>query len=120
MVLYFLTHAEYEEYLAVVEKLIAKKDERTPEETVLFRSLVKLIEDYEEKVYALEDWSNLMPHEILQHLLEYSGTKQTDLGEIISMPQDLVLSIVNGKRSISKEEAQKLGSYFKVSPSLFL
>ena len=114
------TETEYEEYLAVVEQLIAKKNNRTPEETALFRLLVKLIEEYEEQVYALQDWSNLTPHEILQHLLESSGKKQTDLVGIISPSKGLISSIVNGKRAISKEQAKKLGAYFKVSPSLFL
>ncbi len=40
------TEKEYTEYLAVTESLIAKKSARTPEETALFRLLVKLIEDY--------------------------------------------------------------------------
>ena len=114
------TEAEYEEYLAVTERLIAKKDKRTPEETVLFKLLVKLIEDYEEQTYSLEDWSNLPPHEILQHLLESSGTKQTDLVDVISPSKGLISSIVNGKRSISKEQAKKLAAYFKVNSSLFL
>ena len=114
------TEAEYEEYLTVAEQLIAKKNNRTPEETVLFRLLVKLIEDYEEQTLALEDWSNLTPYEILQHLLESSGTKQTDLVGIISPSKGLISSIVNGKRAISKEQAKKLGAYFKVNPSLFL
>ena len=114
------TEAEYEEYLAVTERLIAKKDKRTPEETVLFKLLVRLIEDYEEQTYSLEDWSNLPPHEILQHLLESSGTKQTDLVDVISPSKGLISSIVNGKRSISKEQAKKLAAYFKVNSSLFL
>ena len=114
------TETEYEEYLAVTENLIAKKDKRTPEETALFRLLVKLIKDYEEQVYSLDDWSNLAPHEILQHLLESSGTKQADLVGVISPSKGLISSIVNGKRAISKEQAKKLGAYFKVSPSLFL
>ncbi|MEM7592059.1 MAG: transcriptional regulator [Cyanobacteria bacterium P01_A01_bin.83] len=114
------TEAEYEEYLAVTESLIAKKDNRTLEETALFRLLVKLIEDYEEQVYNLNDWSNIAPHEILQHLLESSGTKQADLVNVISPSKGLISSIVNGKRAISKEQAKRLGAYFKVSPSLFL
>lgn len=114
------TEAEYREYLAVTENLIAKKNNRTPEETALFRLLVKLIEDYEEKTFALKDWSNLSPHEILQHLLESSCTKQTDLVGKISPSKGLISSIVNGKRAISKEQAKKLGAYFKVSPSLFI
>jgi HTH-type transcriptional regulator / antitoxin HigA len=114
------TEVEYEQYLAVTENLIAKKDNRIPEETALFRLLVKLIEDYEEQVYSLNDWSNLAPHEVLQHLLESSGTRQVDLVKVISPSKGLISSIVNGKRAISKEQAKKLGAYFKVSPSLFL
>ena len=73
------TEVEYEDYLAIAEQLLAKRDQRTPEETALFRLLVKLIEDYEKQVYSLDDWGDLAPYEILQHLLESSGQKQVDL-----------------------------------------
>ena len=114
------TKAEYQEYLAVAENLIAKKDNRTPEETTLFRLLVKLIEDYEEKLYSLQDWSNLLPHEILQHLLESSGTKPADLVEVINSSEEVIAKLLTGKRAITKEQAKKLGTYFKVFPSLFV
>ena len=114
------TEVEYNNYLAVVEKLIALKDKRTLEETTLFRLLVKLIEDYEEEVYQLENWSNLKPHEILQHLLESSGKEEQDLIEVMNVSKNLISSIVNGKKVINKEQAQKLSRYFKVSASLFL
>jgi HTH-type transcriptional regulator / antitoxin HigA len=114
------TEEEYNLYLEVAERLIAKKNNRTTEETTLFRLLVKLIEDYEEERYALKEWSETPPHEILQHLLEASGTRQTDLVGVISRSKGLISAIVNGKRAISKEQAKKLGDYFKVSPSLFL
>lgn len=114
------TEAEYEEYLAVTENLIAKKENRTTEETTLFRLLVKLIEDYEEQSYSLADWSPLLPHEILQHLLESSRTKQADLVGVISSSKGLISALVNGRRAISKEQAKKLGIYFKVSPGLFI
>lgn len=114
------TEVEYEQNLAVAEKLIAKKKNRSPEETTLFRLLVKLIEDYEESNYSLKEWQDLPPHEILQHLLEVSHTKQTDLVGVISPSKGLISAIVNGKRAISKEQAKKLGQYFKLSPSLFI
>ncbi len=114
------TEAEYEQNLGIAERLIAKKKDRTPEETVLLRLLVKLIEDYEENNYNLKEWQDLPPHEILQHLLEVSHTRQTDLVGIISPSKGLISAIVNGKRAISKEQAKKLGEYFKISPSLFI
>jgi HTH-type transcriptional regulator / antitoxin HigA len=114
------TETEYEQNLAVAEKLIAKKKNRSFEETTLLRLLVKLIEDYEETNYHLKEWQDLPPHEILQHLLEVSHTKQADLVGIISPSKGLISAIVNGKRAISKEQAKKLGEYFKISPSLFI
>lgn len=114
------TETEYEQNLAVAEKLIAKKKHRSPEETALLRLLVKLIEDYEETNYHLQEWQTLSPHEILQHLLEVSHTKQSDLVGIVSPSKGLISTIVNGKRAISKEQAKRLGEYFKISPSLFI
>ncbi len=114
------TEMEYEQYLAVVEKLMSKKNNRTSEETALFRLLVKLIEDYEEKIYNLEDWSNLKPHQMLQHLLESNDKNYSDLLGIISDSIDIIISIINGEISINQKQAKKLGRYFNVSPNLFL
>lgn len=114
------TEEEYEKYLVVTENLIAKKNQRSLEETILFRLLVKLIEDYEEKSYSLEDWSQLLPYEILQHLLKSSRITQADLQEVINCDNESINNIINGKLVISLEQAKNLGRYFKVSPSLFL
>ncbi len=114
------SNEEYEQFLTVSEKLISKKQNRTLEETVLFRLLVKLIKDYEEKTYSLEEWSQTEPHELLQHLMEARGMKQVDLVGIISPSKGLVSSIVNGKRSISKVQAKKLGEIFNISASAFI
>jgi HTH-type transcriptional regulator / antitoxin HigA len=114
------TQAEYEQFLAVAERLISKKQTRTPEETVLFRLLVKLIRDYEEETYDLKEWSKTAPHELLQHLMEARDMKQVDLVGVLSPSKGLVSSIVNGKRSISKAQAKKLGEIFNISPGVFI
>jgi HTH-type transcriptional regulator / antitoxin HigA len=114
------TKEEYEHFLAVAEKLISKKQTRTIEETVLFRLLVKLIKDYEQERYSLKEWSQTLHHELLQHLMEASGMKQMDLVGLLSPSKGLVSSIVNGKRSISKAQAKKLGGIFNISSSVFI
>ncbi len=114
------THEEYEQFLVVAERLIFKKQTRTPEETVLFRLLVKLIKDYEEETYNLKEWSKTSPHELLQHLMEARGMKQVDLVGVLSPSKGLVSSIVNGKREISKAQAKKLGEIFNISASVFI
>jgi HTH-type transcriptional regulator / antitoxin HigA len=114
------TKEEYEHFLAVAERLISKKQNRTAEETTLFRLLVKLIKDYEEEVYSLKEWSQTPPHKLLQHLMEARGMKQVDLIGVISPSKGLVSSIVNGKREISKAQAKKLGEIFNISSSAFI
>jgi HTH-type transcriptional regulator / antitoxin HigA len=114
------TQAEYEQFLAVAERLISKKQTRTAEETILFRLLVKLIRDYEEEVYDLKEWAQTPPHELLQHLMEARGMKQVDLIGVLSPSKGLVSSIVNGKREISKAQAKKLGEIFNISASVFI
>jgi HTH-type transcriptional regulator / antitoxin HigA len=114
------TQEEYDHFLAVAEKLISKKQTRTSEETILFRLLVKLIRDYEEETYSLQEWSQTLPHLLLQHLMDARGMKQVDLVGILSPSRGLVSSIVNGKRAISKSQAKKLGELFNISAGAFI
>ncbi|MEH2248299.1 helix-turn-helix domain-containing protein [Nostoc sp.] len=109
------TEEEYERILAVVERLTFAKN-RTPEERILHKLLVKLIEAYEAQNYPMD---LAAPHEILQHIMEASGTRQADLVGVIGS-SGVVSEVVNGKRSISKAQAKVLGDYFKVLPSLFI
>jgi HTH-type transcriptional regulator / antitoxin HigA len=114
------TKEEYEQFLAVVERLVFKKQADTVEESALFRLLVKLIKDYEEETYNLKQWSKTSPYELLQHLMEARGMKQVDLVGVLSPSKGLVSSIVNGKRAISKAQAKKLGEIFNISASVFI
>ena len=106
---------EYDRLLAVAEGLTFAKN-RTPEEKALYKLLVTLIEVYEAQNYPIDKSE---PHEILQHIMEASGTRQADLVGIIGS-SGVVSEVVNGKRAISKAQAKALGDYFKVSPSLFI
>jgi HTH-type transcriptional regulator / antitoxin HigA len=72
------------------------------------------------RVYANKEWQQTTPHEFLQHLMDSKGIQQVDLVGVLSPSSGLISSIVNGKRQISKEQAKKLGEYFKVSPGLFI
>ena len=108
------TEEEYDRLLAVAERLTFAKN-LTPEEKVLYKLLVTLIGVYETENYPIES----EPHEILQHIMESSGTRQADLVGIIGS-SGVVSEVVNGKRAISKAQAKALGDYFKISPSLFI
>jgi HTH-type transcriptional regulator/antitoxin HigA len=109
------TEEEYDRLLAVGERLTFAKN-LTPEERALYKLLVTLIEVYETENYPIDKSE---PHEILQHVMESSGTRQADLVGIIGS-SGVVSEVVNGKRAISKAQAKALGDYFKISPSLFI
>lgn len=109
------TEEEYDRLLAVAERLTFAKN-LTPEERALYKLLVTLIEVYERENYPMDKSE---PHEILQHIMESSGTRQADLVGIIGS-SGVVSEVVNGKRAISKAQAKALGDYFKISPSLFI
>jgi HTH-type transcriptional regulator / antitoxin HigA len=122
------TQQEYDQFLAVTENLLSKRfskgeatpTSRTKTETTLFLLLVKLIRDYEEETYALQDWMQTPAHEFLQHLMEGRGLKQVELGEALGLSKGHISAIVNGKREISKAQAKKLGEFFNVSASAFI
>lgn len=109
------TEEEYDRLLAIAERLTFAKN-LTPEEATLYKLLVTLIEVYETENYPIDKSE---PHEILQHIMESSGTRQADLVGIIGS-SGVVSEVVNGKRAISKAQAKALGDYFKISPSLFV
>jgi len=109
------TEQEYDRALAEAERLTFAKN-RTPEEKALHKLLVTLIEAYEEQNYPMDQAT---PHQILQHIMESSGTRQADLVGVIGS-SGVVSEVVNGKRFISKAQAKALGDYFQISPALFI
>jgi HTH-type transcriptional regulator / antitoxin HigA len=110
------TESEYQRLLAITESLHFNKS-RTLEEQKIYKLLVTLIEIYESQQHSIPAST---PQEILQHIMESSGLRQTDIAEIIGASSGVVSQIVNGKRAISKAHAKVLGQQFKVSPSLFI
>jgi HTH-type transcriptional regulator / antitoxin HigA len=112
------TEQEYRQALTVVEYFVFKK-ERTLEELALYDLAIMLVKDYETKICPMDDWRTQTPTEMLQYLLKASGKKQSDLVGVIGS-SGIVSEVVNGKRSISKSQAKKLGEIFQVSPSLFI
>lgn len=108
------TEVEYERVLALTEKLHFTKN-RTVEQRVLYKLLVTLVELYESEHYPIPE---SQPYEVLQQIMEASGTRQADLVEIIGS-SSVVSEIIDGKRAISKAQAKILGERFSVSPSVF-
>jgi HTH-type transcriptional regulator/antitoxin HigA len=110
------TEEDNERMLAEAEKLMAKGEHLSPEEDALLRLMAKLIQDFEEKFYQPGD---VTPLEMLLHLMDARGLKQSDLLEVFGS-KGIASEVVNGKRSISKTQAKALAGFFGVSADLFI
>lgn len=110
------TEAEYQRLLAEIERLIDRGDKKSPEELALLELMCQLVEAYEAQHYPIE---KAEPHEVLQHLMEERGLRQSDLLPIFGS-RGYISDIVNGKRGISKPHAKALGKLFHVSPEVFI
>ncbi len=113
------TEEENERALETVHRLMSKGEGNlSPEETSLFRLLVRLIEDFEEKAYP-EVGNSSTPRDVLAFLMDQQGLKQKDLVDIFSS-SGTISQVLNGAREISKTQAKALAERFKVSAELFI
>jgi HTH-type transcriptional regulator/antitoxin HigA len=110
------TEEENERMLAVVEKLMDKGENLSPEEDKLLQLLARLIEDFEKRYYQPQDAT---PLEVLQHLMESRDVKQTHLWEVFGS-KGIASEVLSGKRGISKSHARALAQYFHVPADLFI
>lgn len=106
---------ENEIFLEIVESLLSRNN-LTPEEDTLLELLVKLIEDFEEKSYQINAST---PHSRLLHLIDARSLEPADLVEIMETIE-IVTQIINNQLEITKKQAEALGKFFHVNPSLFL
>jgi len=110
------TEEENERMLAEVEKLMAKGENLSPEEDAILRLMAALIQDFEERFYQPRD---VTPLEMLRHLMDARGLKQSDLLEVFGS-KGIASEVINGKRGISKTHAKALARFFGVSTDLFI
>jgi HTH-type transcriptional regulator/antitoxin HigA len=109
------TDAENEIALQNMERLLAIPQPTAEEERIL-QLLLTLIEKYEDEHYPMDDGK---PLDVLLYLMEANDLKQADLVNVIGS-SGVVSEVINGKRQISKNQAQALGKFFHVDPKLFL
>lgn len=110
------TEEENARILAIVEKLMQKGEKLSAEEEKLLKLLARLVEDFEERFYRP---SEATPLEVLHHLMEMRGVKQSHLWEVFGS-KGIASEVLNGKRGISKTHARALANYFHVPADLFV
>jgi len=111
------SEAENERALGILERLLSKgEDKLTPEEDALVELLTQLVEHFEKRAYPRKKSS---PPDVIRFLLKQRGLKPVDVAEVLGS-RGRVSEILSGKRSVSKDQAKRLGGFFHVSPALFI
>lgn len=111
------TEEEYDRMVAAVKGLMDKgEDNLSIEESALLETMAILIQAYDDRNHPLPP---VPPYEMLAYLMGTSGRTAKDLVPVFGT-RGRVSEILNGKRSVSKEQAKKLASLFKVSADLFI
>jgi len=111
------TEEQYERAIVITEQLFFKQD-KTKEEEQLLEVWSVLVEIYEEKTFQPGAVST--PVSVLTSLMEARSFTQADLVKAGIATSGVVSEIVNGKRAISKQQAEQLAALFHVWPALFV
>jgi HTH-type transcriptional regulator/antitoxin HigA len=109
------SEAENERYIALLEELDRKGNRMSKAERRMAELLTLLIEDFEEKHYALKSASAI---EVLQELMLANNLKQKDLLDVFGTPS-IASEVISGKRRLNTDHIRKLSRRFKVSPEVF-
>ncbi len=111
------TEQEHKRLLEQVRELMERDEEElSTEETRLLDLLVGLIEQYEDKHHVVR---SVKPHQVLAHLMEARGLTHKDVWQVLGS-KGVASEVLNGKRSISKAQAKRLGVFFHVSADVFI
>lgn len=110
------SETEYDQTLTEIKRLLRKGEANlSPEEDRLLDLLSTLAENWEEAHHEIPEAPS---HRILQHYMRIRGLRQSDLQPILGS-RGVTSAIVNGKRSITAEQAKQLGSLFGISAAVF-
>lgn len=109
------SEAENDRYIALLEELDGKGNRMTAAERRMADLLTLLIEDFEEKHYALKAAS---PVEVLNELMLANNLKQKDLLDVFGTPS-IASEVLSGKRRLNTDHIRKLSRRFHVSPEVF-
>jgi HTH-type transcriptional regulator/antitoxin HigA len=107
---------ENDHYTSLLEELDHKGSRVSAAEQRQAELLTLLIEDFEERHYALKAAT---PIEVLEELMATNELKQKDLLDIFGTPS-IVSEVLSGRRTLTTEHIRKLSRRFHVSPEVFI
>jgi len=109
------SEAENKRHIALLAEFDRKGSRMSAAERRMAELLTLLIEDFEEKHYALKAASAV---DVLNELMLANKLKQKDLVDIFATPS-IVSEVLRGKRQLTTEHIRRLSRRFHVSPEVF-
>ncbi|MFZ1930283.1 MAG: hypothetical protein WAU50_14190 [Candidatus Sulfotelmatobacter sp.] len=109
------TEAENERYIATLQDLDRRGSRLSAAEKRMAQLLTLLIEDFEEKHYALKPSD---PVSVLRELILANNLRQKNLLDIFGTPS-IISEVLHGKRQLTTEHIRRLSRRFHVSPEVF-
>src|ERR1035441_8227250 len=109
------TEADNDRLIEMLSALDERED-LTPEEAAFAELLAIVIEDFEEKHYALPA---VAPQEALKALMDDRGLRHKDIAPVVGN-KGLTTEILSGRRNISVALAKRLAVHLHVPVELFL
>lgn len=114
-----LTHLRDDAHLRVAQEMIDQLLESDLDAggQAYLDVLTDLVEAYEEEHAPIPDASEA---DVLRELLRASGLSQPKLAKKVGIAQSTISAVVNGARSLTKDQVVALSKFFRVSPAAFL
>jgi len=114
-----LTHIRDEDHLAgaqeVIERLLQEDLDEGAQEYL--DALADLVEAYEDEHDPVPDASEA---DVLRELMRSNQLSQAALAKRVGIAQSTISAVLNGTRSLTKEQVVALAKFFHVSPGAFL
>ena len=114
-----LTHIRDDEHLAEATEVLDRLLEQDLDEgeQAYLDVLTDLIEDYEDEHVAIPDASEA---DVLRELMRANGINQAELKRRTRIAQSTISAVLNGARSLTKDQVVLLARFFHVSPAVFI
>lgn len=114
-----LTHIRDDDHLEaaqeVIDHLLQEELDRGAQEYL--DALTDLVETYEDEHVRIPGSSEA---DVLRELMRANGLSQVALRRAVGISQPTISAVLNGTRSLTKEQVITLARYFRVSPAAFL
>jgi HTH-type transcriptional regulator/antitoxin HigA len=114
-----LTHVRDDDHLEAAQEVIDRLLQEDLDEGAqeYLGALTDLVETYEGEHVPIPGASEA---DVLRELMRANGLSQGRLQKAVGISQSTISAVLNGARSLTKEQVIALARYFRVSPAAFL